>query len=232
MLSTNHPSSITHSLQLVKHSLATPVTNLLFNLESVLKFKDNQKSNYQFHLQQAWLSAKYLRQLMNSLDDPNLNEKFKIKPALLEVLNLTKQPAKQRQLIQLLKISDQLALVGNQFFFQESIICLLNNAFEAYRPNSENKIVILNCEKKEKQLVIKVIDGAEGFKNLNQDQPTLFKLKEGLPYLESSKTNHLGYGLKFVNYIVSHHFRGSLKLHNHQGRGACVDCYFPLVDQQ
>ena len=227
-----YPQPIAHSLKLLRHSLTTPVTNLLFNLESVLNFKDQHKSNYQFHLQQAWLSAKYLRPLMVNIDNPRLNQSFKIKPALLEVLNLTKQPDVRGQLIQFIKISDCLCLRGNRFYFQESLICLLNNAFEAYQSSAENKLVIISCEKQQQELIIKVVDGAQGFNSPNQDQLSLFKLNDSVPSWKTSKPNHLGYGLKFVHYVVTSHFKGFVKLNNYQGRGAAICCYFPLEFQQ
>ncbi|MBD3250692.1 MAG: hypothetical protein GF381_03950 [Candidatus Pacebacteria bacterium] len=227
-----------HQLRLIQHSVATPVTNLLLNLERLRDQPRSKKSNFQFHLNQAWLSANYLQQLIKHFSQPEKKIKFRVRQAVVEVSQLIKKPSDHRQLIELIKIGPELKLNGNKFSFQECLICLLNNAFEAYKEDCSTKTVMLVVENLGSELLVKVVDGAGGIEAVTGQ---LLLLKEAAPAkinqlafqpLPSTKSEHLGFGLKFIKKVVCLDFKGKLEIKTSPGKGTQINCYFPLLDQQ
>jgi light-regulated signal transduction histidine kinase (bacteriophytochrome) len=212
------------TLKVVQHSCATPISNILINLQLLMQNNDfhQTKTNYQHYLSQALLSAKYLKNIMQTASVKTLRkQKFCVKSALKEVLTIAQKPEIECQLIPFLKLNPNLNLVGSKIHFQESIICLLNNAFESYQSDDFNRLVILIADNEEDQLIIKVTDGGSGFKLQEESQPSkVQKLK-----LSDSET---GTGLKFVKKSLSLHFKAELKMSSYPNKGTTVSCYFPL----
>ncbi len=219
------PKNYFSTLKVVQHSCATPISNILINLQLVMKsdISHQNKSNYQHYLSQALLSARYLKNIMQTASINSIKkQKFSVKGALKEVLTIAKKPDTECQLIPFLKIEPGLELAGSRIHFQESIICLLNNAFESYQPNNINKLVILIAENKDNQLVIRITDGGSGFKFNQKSQP---KFNQELVLRDSQA----GTGLQFVKKSLSAHFKAKLKLISYPGKGTTICCHFPLT---
>ncbi len=217
----SHTDNFFSSLKILEHSTATPITTILLNLE-LLSQDDtfNQaKSNCSHYLKRALLSAKYLRKVMKQCSQPMNLQTFNVRPALKEVVNICQQPAQQGQLISFIKIADNLTLTGCQLYFQEAVICLLNNAFQAYKEHAPNKLVVLYCQKNKQQLEIKVTDGGQGFLCLRDkgNQPASI---ENVP--------QKGTGLAFVEKVVQKHFQGKMNIITYPNRGSTVHCLLPI----
>lgn len=224
-LSTNnqnsHAGNFFSSLKILEHSTATPITTILINLE--LLSQDNTftqtKSNCGHYLNRALLSAKYLKKVMKQCSQPIQSHTFQVKSALNEVVNICQRPAKQGQLISFIKIADNLSLTGSQLYFQEAVICLLNNAFQAYQQHAANKLVVLHCQTNQKQLEIKVTDGGQGFLCL-QDQ--------GSQPASIEKVPQKGTGLAFVESVIQNHFQGKMNVITYPSRGSTIHCLLPI----
>lgn len=209
------------SLPVIRHSCATPLTNIIVNLELSLNSNvlEKSKSNYQFYLQQALISARYLKKMI-STDCSSRNLKFKLKTAVREVTAITKRPLAKCQLISFVKVGGRLELTGSKLYFQECLICLLNNALESYPPNAANKLIVLTVKRlmKEGLVEIRVTDGGSGFKQFSEPQQKIQLRDSG-----SKQT-----GLPFVKKVVENHFQGQVKIDTYPNKGSTVICTLPI----
>ena len=212
------------SIKILRHAAATPITNLLINLE--LLFQDptltQSQSNCSHYLKQAYLSAKYLQNIMNQCNQStNSTQQFMIKDTLLELIELCKKPKLQGHLVHFLQLSGVEKLQGNKLYFQEAIICLLNNAFQAYSEYTANKLVVLFCRIENNLLKIKVVDGATGLLQLND-------IGSQSTHLESVDVPKKGTGLQFVEQVITNHFQGKVKITTTLNKGTTVHCSLPI----
>lgn len=94
--------------KVLKHSLATPLTTILMNTELALGCTDgkNVKNNYQYHLNQVLVSAKYLSSILKLSEEPVSLSKISFSPleALQAVLGIAYKPNKQIKIISHLNI--------------------------------------------------------------------------------------------------------------------------------
>ncbi len=210
------------SLKILHHSVNTPLTNILLNLQLLARDAAfQQKSNNQLYLYRAILSTEYIKKIMQQFHQPySLQKTFCPKQALREVIEICVKPMVEGQLIPFLRIPEQLKLCGNQLYFQEAMICLLNNAFQAYSKNSANKLVVLSCRKNESLLTIKITDGGSGFLCLKDHSSSK---------AEFSKIKKVGTGLPFAQQVIEQHFQGKLKIETYPQRGSTIHCSFPLI---
>ncbi len=209
------------SLKILEHSTATPITTILINLQ--LLAEDNafhqSKSNCCHYLQRALLSANYLKEIMQHCSRPVQHKTFKVKSTLREVINICQKPNLQGQLISFLKIPGRLSLRGSRLYFQEAVICLLNNAFQAYPQHAANKLVVLFCQEKQNKLEISITDGGQGFLCLRDHINRKPKLE---------KIPQKGTGLSFVQSVVEDHFQGELQINSYPNRGSTIQCLLPV----
>ncbi len=211
------------SIKVLKHAANTPITNLLINLELLSKDKQFHKlsPNSLYYLEKAILSTNYLKDIMMQCDIPQSNNlSFLIKDSLFEVINICKRPETEAQLIPYIQLNKNDSLTGSKLYFQEAIICLLNNAFQAYTKNYANKLVAIFASKKESYLEIKIVDGATGFLQLNDSD----KDREiGDEILANTRT-----GLKFVKKVITQHFGGKLLIQSRLKKGSTIQCLIPI----
>jgi len=213
------------SLKVLKHATATPITNLLINLELLCKDKQLKQlsSNSRLYLEKAIVSTNYLKSIMKqcSNQQASANLPFRIKDSIYEVINICKKPKTEAQLISYIQLSENECLSGNKLYFQEAIICLLNNAFQAYSKNHANKLVVLFASKIDSCLEIKIVDGATGFLELNDCE-----IKNNN---KSNTFTSCGVGLEFVRKVVVEHFGGKFQISSKHNRGSTVQCFFPSL---
>ncbi len=183
----------------------------------------HSKNNCHHYVRQALLSAKYLKGLMIQCNsDSTFSRQFKVKESLLELVEICKKPSLQGHLVHYLQLNGNEMLEGNKLYFQEAVICLLNNAFQAYQEHAANKLVVLIANIVEEQLQIKVVDGATGLLELNDSQNESAKLNNPLELANK------GTGLQFVEGVVTNHFSGSIQIDSKLSRGTTVHCNLPL----
>lgn len=224
----NNNLSFFSSIKILRHATATPITNLLINLD--LLFQDpgltESQSNCSHYLKQAFLSAKYLQNIMNQCEQKQVNnQQFKIKDTLMELIELCKKPQLKGHLIHFLQLNGTEILQGNKLYFQEAIICLLNNAFQAYSEYAANKLVVLFSHIEDEVLKIKVVDGASGLLQLNDIGSKSIELK-------SSDVPQKGTGLQFVEQVITQHFGGNVTVKTTLNKGTTVHCSLPVFSEK
>ncbi len=230
----NQTSNYFSSLDLIKHSFNTPLTSLMINLELALElqaqsFKLSQpKKNYTQYLQNALLCADYLKAIMNS-DQTQLLKKpqFRIKSAMMQVINMVKKAQTKVQIINFITLNKQLKLAGSKLYFQEALICLINNACEAYDEQAPNRLVMLWAQQQKQQLELKIVDAGRGFLQLADTLAAGKKIN--WHQLETTKSDHLGLGLKFVKKVVMDHFKGQLQIRTQPNKGTTISWRIPLA---
>lgn len=210
--------------KILKHSIATPVTNILLNAELASKTSQfsSIKPNYFNHLDQILVSAKYLSSILKLADDnhPDDCSDFYPKNALMEILNIAKKPQTRIQIVAHLNIDSDLRLQGNQFYFQEAIICILNNACEAYKNTALDKTILIVCSVYKNNLIINISDGGRGITWLEKQKIYFSNY--------SRKSNHSGVGINFAKKIVCHHFHGSFKIISFKNKGTTIRISLPI----
>jgi len=209
------------SLEIIRHSTATPITNILINLGLLNQGSQLKKLpvNYQLYLDRALLATKYLKTIMkqSQLSLTSIHS-FLIKTALRELIAICKNPSRPGHLISFINIDARLKLKGNKLYFQEALICLLNNAFEAYQGDEPNQLVILYVSQLKNRLQIKICDYGRGFLSL---------MDSGSIKLQDSRAVK-GTGLNFVKQVMKEHLQGEVKIISKAKRGTTVHCSLPL----
>ncbi len=219
-----HPHNFFSSLAILQHSLATPVTNLLLNLELLQQDPNlnKLKPNNDLYLKRALLSAKYLREIIKQckIYDHRPEHQFNIKESLHELIQICQKPTSTKLLIPFIQLNGQEQLTGNKLYFQEAVICLLNNAFQAYQRQNTNKYVLLFVNKTQQELKLRVVDKGQGFLCLKDSSKKRIK-----PDQLTTK----GTGLSFIEQVVVNHFLGKVFIESEPEKGTCIYCSFPLT---
>lgn len=224
--SDNSSDNFFSSLAVLKHSLSTPITNLLINLELILQdpHLEKLKPNSDLYLQRSLLSAKYLHQIMSQCNfkEHLPHPEFVVKDSLFELVEICKNPKQKGLLVPFIQLNGNEKLSGNKLYFQEMVICLLNNAFQAYDKFATNKLVMLFVKVKQNQLVLKVTDKGRGFLCLKDS---------GVKKINSQQIKPKGTGLSFIEQVVVDHFSGKILIESQPQNGTTVHCTLPLSSQ-
>lgn len=222
----NPDNNFFSSVKVLQHSLNTPLSSLLTNLEllaqdSQLNFK---QLNSHLYLKRCVLSAQYLKEIITQADqlETTLVNSFYIKEAIQEVIEISKNPKRQGLLLPFLQLEAKTKLAGNKVYFQEMLICLLNNAFQAYAEHAPNKLVLLFANKNQDNLQLKVVDAGQGFLCLKDSGTAQIP---GEPILPK------GTGLNFIEQVIAHHFHGQILVKSAPQQGTSVHCSLPLFKQ-
>lgn len=210
--------------RILKHSFSTPLSTILVNTELAMQSTKNTnlKKNHHFHLNQVLISARYLSSIIK-LSDETLDitqQSFSPLSALQEIIAIAFKPDEKLQVISHLNINPNLKLTGNKFHFQEAMICILNNASEAYGNDQVNHSVLIVAHSNKKYLKINVSDGGKGISWLKKQKIHLYSF--------SSKKNRRGIGLEFAKQVIKNHFKGMLNIESKNKRGTTVKIVVPL----
>jgi K+-sensing histidine kinase KdpD len=212
------------SLKVLQHSLNTPITNLLINLELLTRCAQTQPKqlNDHLYLKRCLLSAQYLKTLVKQCDDLKNYQchQFNVLEAIHEVIEICKNPKQQGLLLPFLQLTGDEYLRGNKLYFQEVIVCLLNNAFQSYENYAPNKLVLLFMQTVKQTLNLKITDAGKGFLCLRDS---------GGKAVTSDKLNNKGTGLTFIEQVVLKHFSGQIKIESQPHKNTTIHCSFPLA---
>lgn len=204
---------------ILKHSFATPVTNILLNSEIAVKnLRQAVPAKSEIYLQRILLNAKYLQSVLK-LADTNCPERFSPQAALQELITLNEGTQLKKSLVSRIFLAPNCRLTGNKLAFQEMAVCLLNNAFESYQSQQTQRLVFLSAVQKENAVELSVADGGRGMNWLAQ------KLSTTQAY--STKSDHSGLGLYFVKTTLEHEFGGRLLLRSRLRQGTTITLQFP-----
>jgi len=204
----------------IAHSFSTPITNILLNTEIVVNnLPTEAKKLSNIYLQRILINAQYLNSALqlNNVLTPTF---FSPKDALQELLKLNQDTKLKQQIISRLSIPNHFKLKGNKLFFQEMVVCLLNNAYESYPKQKYYKPIFLIFNLQKKFCTLSVIDGGRGM--------TWLRIKLSISQFYSTKKKHSGLGLYFVKRTIEQEFNGQLKLQSRLGQGTTVSLQFPI----
>ena len=204
--------------EILKHGISNPLSSILISTDLALqKIKENPEQSIN-HLEQIQLTAKYIQSLLKR-ENLNQENKFFIETAIKEILIINS--GYKRNLIYSYQnnLSEETKIIGNKILFQELLICLLNNADEAYQAKN-NKTVLVTTKKEDQNVVISITDGGVGMTWLEKS----FALNKNF----TLKENHSGQGLYLVKKIIEEEFSGKIELITRKNRGTTVKCFFPL----
>lgn len=200
-----------------RHACMTPLTILscsLDNLDSNVKLKEKTEN-----LKNARMAIKHLSKLISSVTNSEENDsEFEINKAINEVIYLFKNKYKC-EVFYTNFLPKDLKLYGRKLYFQEIIICLLNNAYEAYK-NKDVSHISVSIRIIKNQVFIGVVDFAKGMTGMAQK----LALLRGISY----KENGLGLGLSFVKQVVEEKFSGTFKILSGYGVGTHVQVTIPI----
>lgn len=207
------------TLPVIRHSFATPVTNILLNAQIAtenLSRHPRQPSNV--YLQRVVLNAQYLQSIL-TLHDSGAPESFSPTAALNELITLNEGTTLHASLVQRVFLSDKSFLLGSKLAFQETAACLLNNAFESYQDHHTNRLIFLSLNENDIGVVLTIADGGKGMDWLARQLCTTPRY--------TKKHRHSGTGLHFVKQTVEREFGGRLSLASRPNRGTTVTAVFP-----
>lgn len=205
------------------HALSTPVTNILLNTQLAIDLCQQKRdpSNLSYYLEQSLLAGKYLQGVIKNNDANYTSNQFSIHTALMTVINLCQYARRQCQIIKYFAFDKNLQIIGNQFNFQEALICLLNNAVESYQHLNPNKVIILTASHRESNFYLSITDGGVGMNWLQQKVATL----PGISY----KNKHTGVGLGFAKKVFCKDMGGQLKILSKTNRGTTISVSLPMT---
>ena len=200
-----------------RHACMTPLTIISCSLDAV-EHAESQRERVA-SLTHARKAVSHLNKLITSITNINTDEfSFDVHQATTEVIYLFENKANCAVLYTNF-IPKGLELSGSKLHYQEIIICLLNNAYEAYQ-NKKIAHISLSVRIINNSIFIGVADFAKGMTGVAQKLATV----KGVSY----KKDGLGLGLSFVKETVEKNFNGSLKMISGYGVGTHVQVTIPV----
>jgi signal transduction histidine kinase len=202
-----------------KHACLTPLTTLDCSLGNLCN--DSGLTKKQRVSLNAAISAKErLMDLIMSLTSNQGIRYFSVVRSLKEVADLFK--IKQSISMEFTSLIDEeVKLKGNRLYFQEAIICMLNNSIEAYS-SSQEKHISLVIRSVENYLLIDIVDYACGMSYLAQKLAQM----EGISYKERGS----GLGLCFTRKAIKEQFEGEMRMISGPDLGTRVVFKFPIPE--
>lgn len=200
---------------LLRHALSSPLTTLKASLEEI-----NQSELRSVEISRQ--ATNRLMEIINQLDERGTTKhsSFLVKQSLTEIVSFF-EAKYAKNFYKALLIPESTKINGSALYFQEAIICLLNNAFEAYTDPLEQRTVFLLAIAKQKYLRIEVVDFGKG---MTHSAAKLAAIK-GVTF----KSTGSGLGLPFVRKVVEGRMNGEVVLTSHPGLGTRVSLKLPLL---
>jgi len=162
----------------------------------------------------AILAVWRLKEILEASQLDNLSqikkEQFEAYSAIYELKNYFYQ--RQLQLV-VAETKNKLYLSGSKLLFQEALINIIKNAFEAY-PKHHPGVVLLTAYRLPHSFEIEIVDFAPH--------------KKG--HVPIKPFGGLGLGLPFAKKVMTQVFHGSLKLEIFKTKGAYANISLPLAN--
>jgi K+-sensing histidine kinase KdpD len=205
---------------ILKHSLATPLTNILFNSELAIE-NINRQTTYcaKSELNRVMLNAKYMKSLLLIQEERN-NYIFSPQKAVLELIKLNDGAKIKTGLVSRIALPVKKYLQGNKLLFQEILVCLINNAYESYNQKIKHKMVFLSVLEKRNNCLISIVDAGKG---MNWWEKNL----ASMPF-HSQKNKHSGLGLYFAKYTIEKNFNGKISIKSRKNKGTTISLSIPF----
>lgn len=198
-----------------RHACMTPLTILSCSLDNI-ENGNHQKSD---NLKNAKLAVDHLSKLIKSVTNPGDSDlNFDVNIAVNEVIFLFKNKT-NCEVFYKNSLPKKIQINGSKIYFQEILICLLNNAYEAYK-DCNTAHVCLSVRIIKGQIFIGVVDFAKGMTVFSQR----LAMVKGITY----KKDGMGMGLSFVKHAIENEFNGVLKIISGYGVGTHVQVAIPI----
>jgi len=217
------PTKLFSTTPIIKHSLATPLTNIIFNSELAIE-NLNQQHSYcpKSEINNVILNAQYIKSLL-FLGEKNKSYLFSPEKAIFELIKMNEGTQLKKGLVSRISLPFKKYLSGNKLLFQEVLVCLINNAFESYQKATRHKMVFLSAISQSRNCLISVVDAGTG---MNWWEVNLAQL----PF-NSQKKKHSGLGLFFVKQTIEKEFQGKLKISSTKNKGTKIELTIPFYKQ-
>jgi len=198
-----------------RHACMTPLTILSCSLDNM---ENNSQADSQ-NIKNAKLAVSHLTKLIKTVTNhENRKQDFDVNMAVNEVVLLFKNKTNCEIYIKN-ALPKNTIIRGSKIYFQEILVCLLNNAYEAYK-DRKMAHVCLSVRIIKGQVFIGVVDFAKGMTNMGQ----FFAMVKGISYKEQG----MGLGLSFVKHTIEKEFKGVLKIISGYGVGTHVQVAIPI----
>lgn len=208
-----------HYGQAFRHAAATPLSSLLINLELAQSHRTQQNNPY---VNQALQSAYRLQELFKKPKTLQSKQSFFVKPFIKESLSLIRHKTHQDTINTHLNFPQDTQLKGSRFYFQEAIICTLNNSLESYSARETSKrIILITGQSYHQKLQLSFTDGGQG---MNWIEKSLM-FADGY----TSKNQGSGFGLTWVKKVIEDHFHGKITVKSKKHHGTTITWTLPLI---
>lgn len=218
-----------HGGSFFSHSIKSPITTLQVCLSELEQIANENKKLGSDPILQKYLSSAYLatKQISSLVDGATSEDPYQIVHSInvkeffnqLQTLFVHRHQS-SRLILSVNLISGKETIKMNKYFFFELMQCLINNAFESYKKNDKQKLVIVTVVCKNKKLEIQVQDFGEGATYLT----TRLMLNKGF----TTKDKGHGFGLWFVKDVLETGAKSKLKVLSEKGYGTTIRFSLPL----
>jgi K+-sensing histidine kinase KdpD len=214
------PTHLFSTAPIIKHSLATPLTNIITNSELAVQNLQLETSySPETELQKVLLNAQYMKSVI-MLQEKRQQYIFSPLRAIQEILQINHSSKLKKGLVTRVAIPTKKHLTGNKLLFQEMIVCLLNNAYESYKKRTLHKMVFFSATDHKKNCKITIVDAGKGM-NWWEKHLSTYPFK-------SLKQKHSGLGLYFVKNTLEKDFNGKLAIKSQKNKGTTVTLSLPF----
>jgi signal transduction histidine kinase len=200
----------------LKHQLATPLTNIWWELEHL---QIGGKLDHHQQLKSILTQLQIVLDLIRPRDVQELKYvNFSPDSVIRQILADYRKPYGVR--CHFHSGSKRLLVYGCPDLFAEIVINLINNAAEAYNHNHAKRDIIIDLLPAMQGITIVVGDHGQGMYWWQ-------KIVVGLRGISFKKIKS-GLGLYRVNHLLHHQFHGDLRLISRFGKGTLAVVYLPL----
>lgn len=198
-----------------RHMLVTPLTTLELQLEKMPVH--SQKISHKI-MHSAVQRMYQVCDAFTTESFRNHTESFTISTLITTSTVLAKRNTTHFYVVYQNEHIKSISLRGNKLLLEESLICLLTNAIEAYT-SSKNAYAVITIGVKNKKLYISIRDFGIGMPWWKQKTAIL-------PFISFKKYGS-GVGLSFAKQVIEEHWHGQLQIISKNNFGTEVICELP-----
>lgn len=201
---------------ILAHTLANPISVLISNLEFLLE-QNTYNSNK--NLKRSYIAALRLKELLAVQKERQLSV-FNLKKSLDTSILFFK--AKHRCRVLYSSTTSNLKVKGSKHLLEEALLCILNNAAEAYTATIKPSVIVVYAYRQKDSAIIMIQDFGLGMNSLAQKVATI----SGVTY----KSYGFGVGIPFAISVIEESFNGKLEIESKLKKGTRVTITLPLYN--
>lgn len=206
-------ASVPFTLQQFNHACASPITSLLLDTERLL---DKKTVGDRKTLTRMKAATERLKQLLTATTKSV--ETFCVCEAI-DSCTAFFTGSSQLHVKKRLKANEKCIVKGSKILLSEVIMCLCNNAVEAYEPEEASKTVFIDMYKDSQSIKIAIRDYGRGM--------SIFELWCAQLDGVSCHKKGSGLGIPFCVKTLHEYFGGRLWIESRKGHGTTVTLSLP-----